>query len=200
MRHDALRAAIGLVHTPLQVKFARSAPLPDGVDLVLRIAAGEREAEQEALAATERSPDVIRAAATFFIQQVLFCPNADSYRVLGATSAASTGELRRNMALLLRWVHPDLDPAGERSMFAARVTRAWNDLKTPDRRSAYDATWRDPAEQRGSRRKRRRHRRSGGRKIAADERTGRSRASREPWLLRVLRWILIPLLRPQRRR
>ena len=42
------------------------------------------------------------------------------------------------MALLLRWLHPDLDRHGERSVFAARVTRAWNDLKTQERRAAYD--------------------------------------------------------------
>ena len=31
-----------------------------------------------------------------------------------------------------------LDPKGELSVFAARVTRAWNDLKTPERRADYD--------------------------------------------------------------
>jgi hypothetical protein len=42
------------------------------------------------------------------------------------------------MTLLLRLLHPDLDSKGELSVFAARVTRAWNDLKTPERRAAYD--------------------------------------------------------------
>jgi len=62
--------------------------------------------------------------------------------VLGATSGASYAELRRNMALLLRWLHPDLDPKGERTVFTARVTRAWNDLKTQDRREVYDRSLR----------------------------------------------------------
>ena len=68
----------------------------------------------------------------------MFYPEADSYRVLGATAEASKSELRRNMALLLRWLHPDHDPQGARSVFANRVTRAWNDLKTQERRAAYD--------------------------------------------------------------
>ena len=43
------------------------------------------------------------------------------------------------MALLMRWLHPDVDAsAGERSIFAGRVTKAWENLKTPDRRAAYD--------------------------------------------------------------
>src|SRR5262249_3277092 len=44
-----------------------------------------------------------------------------------------------NVALLMRWLHPDLEPSGERSIFISRVTAAWNDLKTPQRRAAYDA-------------------------------------------------------------
>ena len=58
--------------------------------------------------------------------------------VLGVKPDATTAELRRNMALLLRWLHPDLDRRGERSIFAARVTNAWNNLKTPERRDSYE--------------------------------------------------------------
>ena len=80
----------------------------------------------------------VRDAAGFFIEQVMLFPEADSYRVLGASPTAANFELRRNMALLLRWLHPDIDQKGERSIFAARVTKAWGDLKTPERRAAYD--------------------------------------------------------------
>ena len=123
---------------PSRVRIARAEPLPAGVDLLLRIAAGEAEAEGTAIASTGRSLDLIRQAAIFFIEQVLLCPNSDSYRVLGADLCASNGELRRNMALLARWLHPDKDPHGQRSVFASRVNQAWNDLKTPERRASYD--------------------------------------------------------------
>src|SRR6185369_6120921 len=89
-----------------------------------------------------RPREMIRDAAIFFIEQVMLCPSADSYRVLGARPEASFGELRRNMALLLRWLHPDHDRRGERAVFAARVTRAWNDLKTQERREIYDRSLR----------------------------------------------------------
>jgi hypothetical protein len=138
----ALKAALDLVHVPTQVRLLRSDPLPDGVPMLLRIAAGEIEAEHAAAALMDRSPDVVRRAAAFFIEQILFAPNADSYRVLGATPQASAGELRRNVALLLRWLHPDRGPGEERSVFVGRVTAAWNDLKTPERRAAYDAALR----------------------------------------------------------
>jgi hypothetical protein len=147
----ALRIAIDLLHVPAQVRLLRAEPLPDGVPLLLRIAAGDDEAERTAVGLTDRSRDVVRRAATFFIEQILFASNSDSYRVLGASPHASASELRRNVALLLRWLHPDLDPQSERSIFIGRVTAAWNDLKTPERRAAYDATLRHTNDGKGSR-------------------------------------------------
>jgi hypothetical protein len=135
----ALKIAVDLVHVPSQVRLSRLAPLPEGIPMLLQIAAGDEQATHDAVRATGRSRDVVRDAAAFFIEQVLFCPEADSYRVLGTNPTASSGELRRNMALLLRWLHPDLDPQGERSIFASKVTLAWNDLKTQEKRAAYDA-------------------------------------------------------------
>jgi hypothetical protein len=134
----ALKVAIDLLHVPSQVRLVRSEPLADGVLTLLRIAAGDDEAEHTAAATADRPREVIRRAAVFFIEQILFAPDTDSYRALGADPRAHAGELRRNAALLLRWLHPDLDALGERSIFVSRVTEAWNNLKTPERRAAYD--------------------------------------------------------------
>lgn len=137
----ALRVAIDLFHVPSRVRALRSSPLPPGVSFLLEIAAGDEAAEEQAVALTGRDRSVIKRAAAFFIEQILLAPDADSYRVLGSSERADSADLRRNMALLLRWLHPDKDPHNDRSLFAARVTRAWNDLKTPERRAAYDATF-----------------------------------------------------------
>jgi hypothetical protein len=141
----ALKIAIDLMHVPSQVRLFRLEPLPDGVLLLLRIAAGDDEADRTAIDLTGRSMETVRRAATFFIEQILFAPEADSYRVLGADLQASAGELRRNVALLLKWLHPDVDRRSERSVFVGRVTGAWNNLKTPDRRAAYDELRRSQA-------------------------------------------------------
>jgi hypothetical protein len=134
----ALRIALDLVRVPWRVRVLKTERLPSGVPLLLRIAAGDREAEEKAVAMADKPLDAVREAATFFIEQILLCPEADSYRVLGAAPDADSGELRRNMALLTRWLHPDMDRQGERAVFVGRVTKAWNDLKTPERRAAYD--------------------------------------------------------------
>jgi hypothetical protein len=137
---SALRVAIDLMHVPSRVRAARAAPLPPKIDVVLRIAAGDEAAEIEAARITERSREVVREASIFFIEQILLHPEADSYRVLGATPQAKTQQLRHNMALLLRWLHPDMDRNGERAILARRVTKAWEELKTPTRRAEHDIT------------------------------------------------------------
>lgn len=134
----ALKLAIDLLHFPGYVESLRSAPLPDDVFDVIRIAAGEQLATEKAAEATFRSCQQVREAAEFYVEQVLLYPEADCYRVLGAKADATHQELRRNMAVLLRWLHPDRDGQGARAVFASRVTDAWDRVKTEERRAAYD--------------------------------------------------------------
>src|SRR5688572_3095919 len=142
----AVKLAIDLMHLPSQARSVRSAPMPEDVLILLRIAAGNEEATRGAAESVGRPQAVVRDAAAFFIEQALLHPGADSYRVLGATPETPYSELRQNMALLLTWLHPDKDRQGERAVFATRVTRAWNDLKTQERRAAYDRSRRVSAE------------------------------------------------------
>jgi hypothetical protein len=135
----ALQLALDLHQVPWRVRRVRAEPLPDGMSRLLMVAAGDDPAgEAAAIAALGRPLAVVRDAATFFIEQILLAPGTDSYRVLGAGPAASTSELRHNMALLMRWLHPDVAREGERAVLAARIAAAWNTLKTPQRRAAYD--------------------------------------------------------------
>ena len=134
---EALRVALDLLHVPSRVRIARSELLPKGVPILLRIAAGDQEAASRAALLMGREPQAVQDAATFFIEQILMCPEADSYRVLGANQDASNGELRQNMALLIKWLHPD-GQLNQQARFISRVTLAWDDLKTPERRAAYD--------------------------------------------------------------
>lgn len=134
----ALKAAIDLLRVPSRVRRFRGQPLPDGVILLLRVAAGDRQAEGEAITLTGRPLAAIREAAAFFVEQILLSPDADSYRRLGTRSSATNAELRQHMVLLLKGLHPDIT-AGDRSLLTRRVTAAWDQLKTAERRAAYDA-------------------------------------------------------------
>ena len=136
---SAIKVAIDLIHLPSRLQLVRSERLPPGIENLLRIAAGDEQAEIEVAALTDR-PRSCHPPSGGLLYRTDLGPQSDSYRVLGSTSSASTQDLRRNMALLLMWLHPDKDPRGERSLFAARVTGAWDNLKCPERRAAYDAT------------------------------------------------------------
>lgn len=138
MEAPALRAAVELTLMPSRTRSLRDGPLPEGVTLLLRIAAGDEAAENEAMAISERPRKMVRESAAFFIEQMLLHPEADSYRVLGAKPNAPAAELRQNMALLMRWLHPDSNREETRGVFVNRVNRAWDDLKSVERRQAYD--------------------------------------------------------------
>ncbi len=137
---SALKVAIELVHVPSRARLIKTAALPDGMGLLLSIAADDEDALREGIDVTGRTREVIKGAAAFFVEQVLMAAGGDSYRTLGARDTATNAELRRNMALLLKALHPDLNQNKDRSIFTGRVTRAWEDLKTQDRRDSYDAT------------------------------------------------------------
>ncbi len=136
----ALESALGLLHLPSRVRTLRARELPADLETLLRIVAGDDSVLSQAMKTSELSASVVQSAASFYIEQILLHPEADSYRVLGAAPDATIDELRRNMALLLRWLHPDHEANGARALFANRVTQAWNDVKTAERRVVYDAT------------------------------------------------------------
>lgn len=137
--HEAtLKLAIALFLTPSRVRIVRADVLPLDTIILLRIASGDAEALALATEITEHKAEVIRGAATFFVEQILFAPGADSYRVLGAHSDAAVVDLRRNMAQLLKWLHPDNIASAQHSVYASRITTAWGDLKTVEGRAAYD--------------------------------------------------------------
>lgn len=144
-RSDALAAAISMLERPHAAKLARSSRLPEGVTFLLEIAAGEAPALGNAAQLTGRTEATLQKAAGFFIEQVLLSPDGDSYRILGSDRGAPLAELRRNMALIMRWLHPDLasDASSsllDRSLFASRITQAWETVKTDERRTAYNTS------------------------------------------------------------
>ncbi len=141
MREEtALELAVGLLQLPSRVRALRDAPLPRDVDALLNIVTDEGRSLADAARKTGLTERTVSDAASFYIEQVLLHPGADSYRALGASADSTNDQLRRNMALLLRWLHPDREANSGRAMYAGRITEAWNNIKTAERRSTYDAT------------------------------------------------------------
>jgi len=141
---SAVISALTILQSPNLVRTARRTELPRGMTFLLEVAANDAEALKKASQTTGRTEQTLREAAGFYIEQVLLTSKTDSYRVLGAHMNAPTDKLRRHMALLLRWLHPDVAARNEtsagidRSVFASQITLAWENLKTRERRAAYD--------------------------------------------------------------
>ncbi len=141
---EALALALVILRHPPLARKARRSRLPRGVTLLLEVAAGDQDALADAATRIDQPEAVLQDAAGFFIQQVLLNPRSDNYRVLGASCDASSEELRRHMALLMRWLHPDIVTKGmktsglDRSIHVTRVSKAWEAVKTGERRAGYD--------------------------------------------------------------
>ncbi|WP_158637260.1 DnaJ domain-containing protein [Arenimonas daejeonensis] len=137
--HLALEQALACHRSPGLLGAALSRPLPEDMLVLVRLAAGDDALARECAAASGESAETVVEAAIFFILHMQFAPGADSYRVLGVTPDTPDARVKDHYRWLVRWLHPDRNPDGWEASYADRVNRAWNDLRLPDRRQAYDA-------------------------------------------------------------
>lgn len=137
---DALRIAIELFHLPSQIRAMRTRPLPKGTKLLLRLAVDDADVMREAQMLNNRPQSEIRQAAIFFIEQILLDPGADEYRTLGLDQTATINELRTNMALLLKWLHPDLSKDNPKSAMARQVIQAWRQVNASEKLRRHPTT------------------------------------------------------------
>lgn len=135
---QALDQALACHRAPGNLAAIRQLDLPEDLLTLLRIAAGDSEATLQAAQLTDESPEALREVAIFYLQQLLFADDGDSYRTLGVNPEAGDEQIKLNYRWLVRWLHPDRNPDGWETVFADRVNRAWQDLRTSDRRAAYD--------------------------------------------------------------
>lgn len=137
---DALEWALALAKAPSERVLLRQRPLPDGIDLVLQIAAGHAGDDVDAAARRiGESREAVVDAVRFYLREVLFHPDADAYRVLGLARDAEPAQIKAHHRLLQHWLHPDRQTSEWDAAFAARVNAAWHHLRDTGRRQAYDA-------------------------------------------------------------
>jgi hypothetical protein len=113
-------------------------PLPPGVDTLLKLAGGS--GPEPGYAALAR-PDELKAAALFFIEQVLFRHDVSHYRVLGLEPGASLDQIKEHHRLLMRVFHPDRENRTDdwSDAFATHINLAYTSLRDPDARRRYYA-------------------------------------------------------------
>lgn len=134
----ALEQALAYTASPGLLPGARAAGLPDDVLVLLRLAAGDEECLSRESARLHQPARKLHDAAVFYIQQVLFAPGADSYRVLGARADIADARLREHYRWLVRWLHPDRNVNDWEAVYLDRVNQAWRQLRSPERRRVHD--------------------------------------------------------------
>lgn len=137
---DAVALALAFHRAPVRhpdLLHART-PLPAGVDVLLKLAGGSRPGLETAALA---SPDELRAAALFFVEQVLLHHDASHYRVLGLEPGATAERIKEHHRLLMRLFHPDRErhDGDWKDAFATRINLAYTTLHEPDARRRYEA-------------------------------------------------------------
>lgn len=135
---SAVGLAFDLARRPALARAMRRQPLPDDVLTVIKIAAGSDEVCRTIATRAGMGVAQVREAAIVYLQAVVLHSQADSYRVLGAPRGSNQAVLREHMGWLMKWLHPDRDQSDWESALAQRVSAAWEDLKSPERRARYD--------------------------------------------------------------
>ena len=123
-----IELALDLARMPALVQTSAAPALPLNIIELMRIAAASSEACQAAVEKTGEPTSVVIEAARFYLQQVLFRPDADCYRVLGLEPTASRATARTHMRWLLQWLHPDRNNNSWDAVYAERVLRAWREV------------------------------------------------------------------------
>lgn len=134
-----LDVVLALHRSPVLRFDLRERPLPADLDLILHLAAPSQPLLDDTAKQRDVTPSTLREAGRFYLQQVLFEPGTDAYRVLGVAPDAPFERIREHHQWLQRWLHPDRSNDEGFAPFAAKLNWAWQQLRNERKRNAYDA-------------------------------------------------------------
>ncbi len=132
MAEHVIDLALDLARMPALARSSTAPAPPSNIVELMRIAAACPEACEEAVAKTGEPRAVVIEAARFYLQTVLFRPDADCYRILGIEPSASRATARSHMRWLLEWLHPDRNNNSWDAVYAERVLKAWRKVSSSD--------------------------------------------------------------------
>ncbi|MFZ1324636.1 MAG: DnaJ domain-containing protein, partial [Candidatus Contendobacter sp.] len=126
---DTVTLVLACYRNPLahQNLWSLTAPLPEGMGLVLGLANESPEVLDRAVRQTGVKAYELRDAARFCIQQWCLARGADVHRVLGVEPGAPLEQIKEHYRQLIRLFHPDR-AAGRETWtedYASRINEAW---------------------------------------------------------------------------
>ncbi|HEY6941835.1 J domain-containing protein [Dokdonella sp.] len=139
MGDDVLDLALALQRQPSRCVLVRERALPEGIGIAIQLASAAQPILREAASRLGESESTLLEAVRFYLQQALFDPGTDAYRVLGLAPDAPPDRVRQHYRWLQRWLHPDRLGDEWESLYAKRVNWAWRQLRNAECRDAYDS-------------------------------------------------------------
>jgi hypothetical protein len=127
-RGHVIEYALDFARVPALARNAVAPTLPPNIVELMRIAAGSPEACEAAAANSGVPAAAAIEAARFYLQQTLFRPEADCYRILGIDPGTSRATARDHMRWLMEWLHPDRNRNSWDAVYAERVLKAWREV------------------------------------------------------------------------
>ncbi len=127
-RGHVIEYALDFARMPALARNTVAPTLPPNIVELMRIAAACPEACEAATTNSGVAAPAVIEAARFYLQQTLFRPDADCYRVLGIDPGASRATARNHMRWLLEWLHPDRNNNSWDAVYAQRVLKAWREV------------------------------------------------------------------------
>src|SRR5262245_33038599 len=132
-RGHVIDLALDLARMPTLARNSMLPAIPPDIGELMRIAAASPEACQAAATQTGEPVSVVIEAARFYLQQVLFRPDADCYRILGVEPTTPRETARSHMRWLLQWLHPDRNNNSWDAVYANRVLKAWREVSAAEK-------------------------------------------------------------------
>ena len=138
MASEALELALALYRAPIKRHALRGMELPRDIGLVIQLASAPQPLLHDVAVDLNETEDTVREASRFYLQQMLFQPDASAYQVLGLPRNAAPERIREHYRWLQRWLHPDRRGEDWEGLLATRVNQAWGHLRTEAARRAYE--------------------------------------------------------------
>jgi hypothetical protein len=127
-QQHVIELALDLARMPALARTSVLPALHPNIIELMRIAAASPDACDAAVSKTGEPTAVVIEAARFYLQHVLFRPEADCYRILGIEPNTSRATARDHMRWLLQWLHPDHNQNSWDAVYAERVLKAWREV------------------------------------------------------------------------
>jgi hypothetical protein len=103
----AIVEALDLFKQPAKARSMHRHQLPPDMLTVIKIAAGDQQTTEAWVESCGEKSEVLRQAASFFLQQTIAKSGHDGLRTLGLSIEATKDDIRLHKRWLLKWLHPD---------------------------------------------------------------------------------------------